>query len=138
VEFGADVDAARRLIEQEKLRRAGDGTGEDHLLLITAAKLAATLARSARAKANFLAAGNGERPLPPRGEKRAAQAKASEMGKRDVVCDRPRQEEPLAAPLARDIGEAVCPCGGWFPHGELSASETDFPPLRPVCSDKEP
>ena len=45
--FGADVDAARRLVEQEHFRAPGDRAREHHLLLIAAAQAPDALARPA-------------------------------------------------------------------------------------------
>ena len=51
-EFGADIDAARRFVQQQGARRAGDGAREHDLLLVAAAERSRLLRRAGRFQAD--------------------------------------------------------------------------------------
>ena len=137
VELRGDVDAARRLVEEEHHRLAGKGAGEDDLLLIAAAQLAAALAGTAGAQTHLAAAGGGKRPLAPSRQEGAGETEAAKMRQRDVLADRPRQEETLRAPLARDVGKAGSPGRCRVPGGRRPPGQADAPAARALGPDQE-
>ena len=113
IELGADVDAARRLVEQQDSPASPrERLGEDHLLLVAAAEFRSRAGSDRRLQAHIGADAHRQiAPLSARGVRKApprlsgcrwASVMFSKIG-RD-------SNEPFGPALARDVGEALLPC----------------------------
>ena len=88
--LGADVDAARRLVEEQDVAVAQQPLGDDDLLLVAAREQPHLLPRRRRLDAQLVdVARGGLVRWPPRVEQPARPGEARQAGQRDVVCARP-------------------------------------------------
>ena len=107
VELGldADVDAARRLVEDEDRRVGEQPAGEDRLLLVAAGELADRLAHRGEADAELLGRVRGERLLERAADEAARRDLAGDRGG-DVLLDREGAEDAGDGAVLGHEGEA--------------------------------
>src|SRR5437763_13032873 len=122
----ADVDAARRLVEQQDLRVLMQQPADRHLLLIPAGQGAHRLRRS-RADAQGLDPLRGRRALPLEIEPSPTGRAGGVARRRQIVRHRHREGEALPpavlAQVPESLGEAAR--GARAGHGDLPASDVD-------------
>ena len=109
VEFRRDVNAARRLVEQQNPRGAGNRAREHRFLLIAAAQPPDVLARPRRPEANAAAKARVLARSAGRFEEDAETGEPAEMRQSDVERYVMRQKKPLRPALARHIGKTAAP-----------------------------
>ena len=103
--LGADVDAARRVVEDEEPRGGGQHAGQEHLLLVAARELGELLVGSRGLDAQPLDELLGDAPLVGADEQTAA-GQSRQDRERDVVLDRERGDDALGLAVLGDEGDA--------------------------------
>ena len=103
--LGADVDAARRVVEDEQPRGGGEHAGEQHLLLVAARELGELLVGSRGLDAQPVDELLGDAPLVGADEQAAA-GQPRQDRERDVVLDRQRGDDALGLAVLGDEGDA--------------------------------
>ena len=105
--LGADVDAARRLVEDQQLRIVGEPFAEHDLLLIAAGEPACDLVDRTRLDAEARdalvapSAARRARSMKPEARQRAKRRE------REIVQDAHRPDQALRAAIFRHIGDAL-------------------------------
>ena len=135
--LGADIDAARRLVEQEDAGTRRDPAADDRLLLVAAAELADRAVDHQRAKVHFTHQGQAftaERPLADEAEAR----EPVHGGKRYVGADRAARHDPIALALFRQQPEAGGDGGPRAAGLQGLALDPDLTAARPVDTGDEP
>ncbi len=116
--LGADVDAARRLVEDEQRGLRVQPLAQHHLLLVAAGELGDRQVDRGRADRQALAEGLGGARSPRRVRIRPRPVEiALQDRQRDVGGDRHRQRQAELAAVLGDIGDADAPspraASGW-------------------------
>ena len=104
--LGADVDAARRLVEDQHLGVGEQPLRQHHLLLVAAGQVADRLVDAGRADVGALAVVVGDLELAHVVDD-AALRHALEVGDRDVVLDVVDEVEAEGLAVLGDVGEPV-------------------------------
>src|SRR3954453_9693114 len=113
---GANIDAARRLVEDDDLGLAGDILGQHHLLLVTARKVIGRL-RGAPLDAESADVRVGE-TLDCSRTYKAGWRNARIVSERDIVADRMLKHESLGLAVLRHEHDAGRKAVGWAFGGE--------------------
>ena len=101
--LGADVDAARRVVEQEHLRVGGQGAGDDDLLLVTAGQRGDRVLVAAEPDLEPVSVG-GEPCCRSASEDQAGLAVPGQGRGGEVLADRERREDRLVASVPGYVG----------------------------------
>ena len=105
--LGADIDAARRLVEDQHLGVGEQPLRQHHLLLVAAGEVAGHLVDARRADVAS-ACGSRWRPCSSRMSSiTPAVETPGEVGERDVVLDVVDQDQAVGLAVLGDVGEAV-------------------------------
>ena len=104
--FRADVDAARRLVEDQHFRIGEQPFRQHHLLLVAAGKIAGHLVDAGCADVGLAAIVVGDGELAQIVD-HAVPRHAAEIGQRDVVLDVVDQVEAVGLAVLGDVGNAV-------------------------------
>ena len=128
--LGADVDAARRLVEQQQPRLAEDLLGQHDLLLVAAGQRADRDRRDSSAGCR-----TGRRSASPPPPRAPADIKPKgEMRRRTDMtrlrADRHAQHQPAAAPVVGDEGDAGA--AGRADRAQLGRPAVDLDGARPA------
>ena len=123
--LGADVDAARRLVDEEHARVDGKQLGQRHLLLVAAGKLRHRLVHAGAANAEPLAHRFGERRLAAPAHHEAARH-ALQVERGNVLGDRQVEEDAVALAVLAEIDDPLAD------RGQVVA----LPDLRAVAIDR--
>ena len=118
--LGADVDAARRLVEQQQARLAEHFLGEHDLLLIAARQRADRRSPARRADVERADRRAREPRLARRRHQEERRDRAHDRGD-DIAADAVAQHQPAAAPIVGDEAEA---------RGARGADRSEFAPAR--------
>ena len=103
--LGADVEAARRVVEDEHLGLGVQPFRQHHLLLVAAGEVEAKRVDAGRAHLQAVDPARRQPPLLARVDQ-AVTAEAAEVGQGDVGGDRQEQHQAFDAPFARDVADA--------------------------------
>ena len=124
-----DVDAARRLVEDEYVDIVMQQAGERDLLLVTARQLDDRLTGTARANAKTIYP-SAHRAILPRRQHHDAGSEPLEPRQRKVVANAEAEREPLAAAIFAEHAHALAPaaggCGRPFVDSKPHASALDI------------
>ena len=104
--LGADVDAARRLVEQQHARSRAQPLGEHDLLLVAARELPCALVRARRRGSTARPRSCSNAARSRRGREPATRRDRGQVGQRRVRPHRERQHEPLGLALLGHEHEA--------------------------------
>src|SRR6185437_6732937 len=122
---GADVDAARRLVEDDDRGILHQRLGDDHLLLVAAGELDDLRLALQRADLQPLHPIAGE-PVPRHArEQEAPSCPGGELADIDVVVDHHGLEEAVQLAVLGDVGDAVVDRLFRYPVADRSAAQLD-------------
>ena len=129
--LGADVDAARRLVDQEDPGVAADPHGQEDLLLIAAGKLLDKLIDVRCFDLEFLPVFRRVLPALPELHK-AVPRQTVDVGSQHIVRDRHPQKQPLVLPVLRDVGQLLPLGAAGGVNMDLFSVQIQLPALRAV------